>query len=1073
MSEESRVQALIEEVLVSGRAPEDACAGSPELLVRVLEGLRRCRAVEAQIDAMFPRSRAGRDAKRRGLASAGDPLPAIPGYRVEAVLGRGGVGVVYRAKHLKLGRYVAVKMLLCGAYADPREQARFAREAEAVASLRHAHIVQVYDVGEWDGKPYFTMELMDGGTLAQKAAGTPQPAAQAAALLATLAAAAHVAHLGGIVHRDLKPSNVLLAADGSPKISDFGLARRLAGDVTLTGAAARVGTPSYMSPEQALGDAAAIGPPTDVYGLGAVLYELLTGRPPFRAESASETERQLISKDPVSPSRLNAKVPRDLETICLKCLRKEPGQRYATAAALADDLRRFIEGRPIEARPPGWAGTAWRWAKREPASAALLAVALAMGGLIVGGGFWAQRQRAATHAVEARQEQAVEAALSHAQQLVKLGHWPEAQRALDGAPALLATAARAELQGRLRRARADADVVVGLEGVRLRLSEGNHAQGRTSPVADRLYAEAFARYGITLAGPTAVADAAARLRDSNVRDVLLVFLHDWLYWAPAERRDALRASIDQTDGDRWRRAFRAARARDDLPLLEELAHAPEVADQPPALLSGLGGALLTDGQPNEARALLRSAQQRYPGDFWINYLLGRSLEQERPQEAAGYFRAAVAVRPGSDQANARLSGVLLSLGDSDAAVAALKQALALNPSRTGIAALVKVVAPKGRLEEARVVWEKMLEGSPADPEQWYGYAQLCLLLGREADYRRARDALLYRFGESDDWIVAERASLASLLLPDSPDALRPACALADRAVAAASKSPEPNNGYVQFAKGLSEYRLNRLDRALPFLREAAQRTPNRPGPKLVLAMVQFRSGSPGAARNTLAAAVATYDWRQLPDDTTSVWTNHILRREAEAMILPNLPAFLQGKHRPADNDERLALLAICQAQSLYGACAQLYADTFAAGPGLADASTAEILGRAAKEKERSQRIRVLKTEPRYLAARCAALAGCGVGEDGPKLSDAERRRWRGQARDWLRADSAAWAKALASGSTADRDLAKEMLTLWLVEPDVARLREPDALIGLPAEERNDWTSLWDEVRRSLENAKRG
>jgi eukaryotic-like serine/threonine-protein kinase len=1068
MSDETRIQQLIEETLESGRAPEHVCADFPELLGRVLEGLRQCQAVEAQIDAMFPRSSEGMAARRRRLISAGDSLPQIPGYKVEAVLGRGGVGVVYQAKHLKLNRYVALKMLLSGAYADPHELARFTREAEAVASLRHAHIVQVYDVGELDGKPYFTMEIMEGGSLAQKLAGMPLPTAQAASLLVTLATAAHVAHVGGIVHRDLKPSNVLLTADGSPKISDFGLARRIAGDATITEVAAHVGTPSYMAPEQAMGKLGAIGAPTDVYGLGAILYELLTGRPPFRAESASETERQLISKEPVAPSRLNAKVPRDLETICLKCLLKEPERRYPSTDALADDLRRFLDGRPIQARPLGWGGRTWRWARREPAAAALVATAVAFVALAVVGGFWVERQRAEARVTTARQEQTVEAELARAEELTKLGHWPEARRALEGAPGLPVTSARADLRERLRRALADADIVVRLEEIRLRLSEGTPVRGKASPAADRLYAEAFASYGITLTSPAP--DAAAVVTGSKVGDILLVFLHDWLYWAAAENRDRLRDVVNLADLDPWRRAFRDARARNDIRMLEELARAPGAMAQPPALLSGLGGALLADGQPEEARALLRAAQQRYPGDFWINYLLGHSLERERPQEAVGYFRAAVGIRPTSDQANARLSGLMHYLDESDAAIAASKQAVGLNPSRTGIGALVKVLAPKGRLEEARAIWEQMLAGNPPDHDQWYGYAQLCLMLRKDDEYRRTREAILRRFGDSDDWIIAERTSLACLLLADSPEELQSAGALADRAVVIASKSAEPDNPYVQFVKGLSEYRQGRLDQAMALLRAAVQKIPSRPGPRLVLAMTQFRSGSPEEARKSLATAVAAYDWKQLPDDFPSVWTSHLIRREAEAMILPNLPAFLDGKHQPQDADERLALLAICQVQGLYGACAQLYADAFAADPGFAEASTADCLRRAALEKERHDRINVLKTGPRYLAGRCAALAGCGLSEDGPKLNDAERTRWRRQAREWLRAELTTWAKTLGSNSEASRELAKEMLTLWLVEPDLARLREAGPLQLLAPEERKEWTLFWSEVRLALREA---
>jgi tetratricopeptide (TPR) repeat protein len=244
-----------------------------------------------------------------------------------------------------------------------------------VASLRHANIVQVYDVGDHEGWPYFTMELLEGGSLAQALAGTPQPARQAAALVATLAEAMEVAHRGGIVHRDLKPANILLAAEGTPKVADFGVARHSDGEPALTQSGARIGTPSYMAPEQVIGKPGTIGPATDIYALGVVLYEMLTGRPPFRGDTAAETEREVISDEPVSPSRLNPKVPRDLETICLKCLSKEPGRRYASAAALAADLKRFSEGRPIQARRVSVPEQAWRSCRRNPAVASLAAAA--------------------------------------------------------------------------------------------------------------------------------------------------------------------------------------------------------------------------------------------------------------------------------------------------------------------------------------------------------------------------------------------------------------------------------------------------------------------------------------------------------------------------------------------------------------------------------------------------------------------------------------------------------------------------------------------------------------------------
>src|SRR4051794_17091645 len=483
-----RVMRLLEEILESGGTPEEACVDSPELLWEVREQLKRCRDIDAQIHAIFPPSSRGTGVERKAARGPAVDLPRIPGYDVQSVLGRGGMGVVYKARQLKLGRTVALKMILAGTFASGSDRGRFMHEAEAVASLRHLHIVQVHDVGDLDGLPYFTMEYVEGGSLGQKLAGTPQPALEAAELVAKLAGAVQAAHDAGIVHRDLKPGNVLLTADGTPKITDFGLARHFGRDDTPTLSGARVGTPSYMSPEQAAGKSGAVGPAADVYSLGAILYELLTGRPPFRAESATATVLQVMHQEPAPPSRLNCKVPRDLETVCLKCLQKDPRRRYASAAALADDLRRFLEGRPILARPLGWGGRVLRWARREPAAAALVATAVALVALAVGGGFWVQRQRATGRAADALARQAAEDALSHAQDLQKLGHWPEARAALQVAPGLLGASAPDALRERLRRARVDADMVVRLEDVRLRLAEGSGVQGRVSATADQLYA---------------------------------------------------------------------------------------------------------------------------------------------------------------------------------------------------------------------------------------------------------------------------------------------------------------------------------------------------------------------------------------------------------------------------------------------------------------------------------------------------------------------------------------------------------------------------------------------------------
>ncbi len=283
------------------------------------------------------------------------------------------MGVVYTARHVKLNRIVALKMLLAGPYASPQEVARFVQESQSVARLQHPNIVQIHDFGDLDGRPYFTMEFVDGGSLAEDLSGIPQQPRRAAEMTVALARAIHAAHIKGIIHRDLKPANILLSSEGIPKIADFGLARQVESDAKLTINGARLGTPSYMAPEQALGDSSLIGHAVDVYALGAILYEMLTGRPPFRAATAIETERQVLMNEPVRPSRLNACVPRDLETICLKCLQKDASRRYSNAAELADDVQHYLAGQPVLARPVGWPYRFRRWVMRNRVAAAALA----------------------------------------------------------------------------------------------------------------------------------------------------------------------------------------------------------------------------------------------------------------------------------------------------------------------------------------------------------------------------------------------------------------------------------------------------------------------------------------------------------------------------------------------------------------------------------------------------------------------------------------------------------------------------------------------------------------------------
>jgi WD40 repeat protein/serine/threonine protein kinase len=395
---------------------------------------------------------------KAGIASMETGIPVVPGYEILGELGRGGMGVVYKARQVGLKRLVALKMILAGSHAGPKDLARFRQEAEAVARLHHSNIVQIYEIGEANGTPYFALEFVEEGALGRRLRGDPQPVETTVRLLETLAQAVHYAHERGIVHRDLKPANILLQSfsttedtedrrggepaegplrssvssvgkDFTPKITDFGLAKRIDEQVpekatvslASKGQSAYrevpgpqsgeiLGTPSYMAPEQALGKARLIGPATDVYALGTILYEMLTGRPPFKGATPLDTVVQVLYEEPVRPSHLRPRLPRDLETICLKCLAKEPARRYTTALALADDLQRFRKSKPILAHPVSLPERAWKWARRRPLPAALLAgmIGCAILGFAGITWQWQEATRARDTAVEEKRAKEIE-----------------------------------------------------------------------------------------------------------------------------------------------------------------------------------------------------------------------------------------------------------------------------------------------------------------------------------------------------------------------------------------------------------------------------------------------------------------------------------------------------------------------------------------------------------------------------------------------------------------------------------------------------------------------------------------
>lgn len=325
--------------------------------------------------------------REQDSTSATEGFPTIPGHEILDKIGEGGMGVVYRARDLNLNRLVALKMVRSVSSAKPDAVTRFFAEPEIVARIRHPNVVTLFQSGQHSGMPYFTMELVEGGTLADRVATGPLDPRDATHLMEQVARGVGDCHANGVLHRDLKPQNVLIADDGTPKVADFGLAKQPDSDQRLTTTGSVFGTPAYMAPEQANGETGKISKATDVYGLGAIFYCLLTGRPPFLAPTFFQTIAQIQSAEPVRPRQLAPGIPRDLETVCLKCLEKDPRKRYQTAEGLAADLKRFLEGRPVLARPVGAIGRVRRWARREPgwallAAGVFLAVVVATGGLI-------------------------------------------------------------------------------------------------------------------------------------------------------------------------------------------------------------------------------------------------------------------------------------------------------------------------------------------------------------------------------------------------------------------------------------------------------------------------------------------------------------------------------------------------------------------------------------------------------------------------------------------------------------------------------------------------------------------
>jgi serine/threonine-protein kinase len=595
----------------------------------------------------------------------------------------------------------------------------------------------------------------------------------------------------------------------------------------------------------------------------------------------------------------------------------------------------------------------------------------------------------------------------------------------------------------------------------------------------------------------------------------------------------------ESESDSWREQVLDSAAWEDRQKLDQLAKAAPVERQPVALLLALGERLRIKG--GDSVPYLKRVQKEHPADFWANLILGDAMLQWAPVEAAGYYRAALASRPGAavgycavgdalrfqkdlraamdyyekalqiDATYARthnnLGLALQAEGLLDEAIECHQKAVQLDPdyawahydlgnalrdkgmlgeaydnyqvmvridpiNRDVQTSLTSVLLRQGRGREAQASWRKALDANAiaSKHESWSGYPELCLFLGRRQEYQWARHAMLDRFGATTSQWVAEPVGRACLLQPSTDDETRKAVALIGRAIAAKGSTEDWVYRYFLFARGLADYRQGRLASAISILKGDASKVMG-PAPRLVLAMAQYDQGQKQEAAKTLASAIVEFDWRAANADCRDVWIAHVLRREAEAKILQNLSAFLRGEYQPQDNDERLALLGICQFQGRNVAAASLFADALAGDLTLAQLLESACRSRAAQgDKQPVGRVEELTSECRYPAARCAALAGSGQGLDAADLSASDRTRWRKQARDWLEADLAMWSQTLGNGSHSARILVRRLMVYWQTDLDLAGIREPGSLEKLTEEERKECVALWEAVASVLGRA---
>jgi serine/threonine protein kinase/tetratricopeptide (TPR) repeat protein len=1142
---ESMAQALEEYLLA---AEEGTAPPRDEFLARYPELADELDACLAALDFIGRAAEAPR-AVAAGLADAQAPPEAsgqLGDFRLIREVGRGGMGVVYEAEQVSLGRRVALKVLPFAATMDPRQLQRFHNEARAAAALDHPHIVHVHAVGHERAVHFYAMQFIEGQTLATVIADLRRPggaavepttthlAAPAGADTAARAAAAteraprdrasfrraaelgiqaaealDYAHALGIVHRDVKPANLLVDGRGNLWITDFGLAH-VQSDVRLTMSGDLVGTLRYMSPEQALAKRVVVDHRTDVYSLGATLYELLTLEPAFAGNDRQELLRQIAFEEPRPARRINRSIPAELETIVQKAMEKNPADRYATAKELADDLRQFLDDRPIRARRIGTVRRLRKWGRRHPAVIAAAAAAMTMAVAVLSGSVgWVANDRATRAEWTA---DAIRTALADSAQWQERRQVPDALAAAQRAKAALAgghadPALRRQVESRVN----DLELLDRLENIR---RDGNSAPDELDmfsyQTADDRYRAAFREAALeveTLPAP----QAGAQIGATMVAVELAAALDDWAAlrlalsdWTDPGWKHLLHVAC-VADPDPWRVRLRQELQRRDRAGILDLASSEDVFRLMPATLLWLVQAV-QEREPQRGLALLREMQRRNPSDFWANIHLAAALRSAKPADLNGAIRfntAAVAIRPQSHAAHCNLANALADAGRRHESVAEYREAIAIHGKWVEARArLANTFRLQGKLDEAIAECHAAIAINKDDHA---GHAVLGMVLRDKGDVDGAIREL--RIAVELNKNSAETHFSLGLSLRDRGDVdgavrayreairCKPAFASAhmnlgnilrnlgelDQAIEEhqAAVQHQPDNAQAHNNLGIALYDKGDLPAAAAAFRKALQLNGDYALALNNLSNVLNDSGDvdgalaaghkavslmPGNAELLFNLGMHLRDNGRFAEALTYLRRGHdaaakqktrsypsarwITECERYIELEPRLADVLGGKRAPVGAAESAEYAKLCVTRRLYASATRLYREALRSKPTLGS----------------------LANGLRYDAACTAARAGCGHGKDAADVTDVDRAGFRALALDWLRADREAWARLLQQQPAKLRTAVAKKMQHWLYDVDLNGVRNPDAVAHLPEAERRAWQELWQEVRSLRQDA---